>query len=312
MFIVPMDAPGVTVRGLRQISGEAEFNEVFFDDVALDADAVVGGVGNGWGTALTVLMFERLTIGFGSDGFGSPVLLAQAIGADPAARADCDVRHRLGEVITELLAVRYNGYRALTALAKGQIPGPEAGLAKVTLVNSAIAAAELATDVLGPAALEAESHFSYLTELPARPEVGRGHRADPAQHDRRAGARAAGRAAPGQGCAVQRTARQRARGGGLAHELRPHRRAEPPAGGGAQRLGARQDDRGRARGAGGTGCAARPVAERRAGRLAGAADRRGPRGRRARAASTRCWSPRSAGGCSPPCRCSGCCRPPRS
>ena len=57
MFIVPMDAQGVTVRGLRQISGEAEFNEVFFDDVALDEGAVVGGVGNGWGTALTTLMF---------------------------------------------------------------------------------------------------------------------------------------------------------------------------------------------------------------------------------------------------------------
>ena len=50
MFVVPMDAEGVTVRGLRQISGEAEFNEVFFDDVALDEGAVVGGVGNGWGT----------------------------------------------------------------------------------------------------------------------------------------------------------------------------------------------------------------------------------------------------------------------
>ncbi len=70
MFIVPMDAAGVTVRGLRQISGEAEFNEVFFDDVALDADAVVGGVGNGWGTALTTLMFERVTIGLGSEGLG--------------------------------------------------------------------------------------------------------------------------------------------------------------------------------------------------------------------------------------------------
>ncbi len=70
MFIVPMDAEGVTVRGLRQISGEAEFNEVFFDDVALDADAVVGGVGNGWGTALTTLMFERVTIGLGSEGHG--------------------------------------------------------------------------------------------------------------------------------------------------------------------------------------------------------------------------------------------------
>ena len=49
MFVVPMDAPGVTVRGLRQISGEAEFNEVFFDDVQLDADAVVGQVDDGWG-----------------------------------------------------------------------------------------------------------------------------------------------------------------------------------------------------------------------------------------------------------------------
>ncbi len=71
MFLVPMDAPGVTVRGLRQISGEAEFNEVFFDDVALDADAVVGGVGNGWGTALTTLMFERVTIGLGVRGSAS-------------------------------------------------------------------------------------------------------------------------------------------------------------------------------------------------------------------------------------------------
>src|SRR5918998_579019 len=53
MFIVPMDVEGVTIRGLRQISGEAEFNEVFFNEVKLDADAVVGSLGGGWGTALT-------------------------------------------------------------------------------------------------------------------------------------------------------------------------------------------------------------------------------------------------------------------
>jgi alkylation response protein AidB-like acyl-CoA dehydrogenase len=162
MFIVPMDADGVTVRGLRQISGEAEFNEVFFDDVQLDGDAVVGGVGNGWATALTVLMFERLTIGFGSDSFGSPAQLAKTLGGDPAARCDSEVRERLGEVITEMLAVRFNGYRALTALAKGQIPGPEAGLAKVTLVNAAIAASDLSADVLGPEALEPDGEWSYL------------------------------------------------------------------------------------------------------------------------------------------------------
>jgi alkylation response protein AidB-like acyl-CoA dehydrogenase len=162
MFVVPMDAPGVTVRGLRQISGEAEFNEVFFDDVKLDPDAVVGGVGNGWGTALTVLMYERLTIGFGSEGFGSPTRLAETVARDDAARVDTDARHRLGEVITELLAVRYNGYRALTALARGQIPGPEAGLAKVTMVNAAIAATDLGADVVGPDALGPDSEWSYL------------------------------------------------------------------------------------------------------------------------------------------------------
>jgi alkylation response protein AidB-like acyl-CoA dehydrogenase len=162
MFIVPMDAGGVTVRGLRQISGEAEFNEVFFDDVTLDEDSVVGGVGNGWGTALTVLMYERLTIGFGSESFGSPSRLADTLAADPAAREDPEVRHRLGEIITDMLAVRFNGYRALTALARGQIPGPEAGLAKVTLVNAAIAATELGADVVGPEALEQHSDWSYL------------------------------------------------------------------------------------------------------------------------------------------------------
>ena len=162
MFIVPMDAAGVTVRGLRQISGEAEFNEVFFDDVRLAEDAVVGGVGNGWGTALTVLMFERLTIGFGSESFGSPARLAETVGADPAARVDADVRRRLGHVITELLAVRFNGYRALTALSRGQIPGPEAGLAKVTMVNAAIIATDLGADVLGPDALDRDGEWSYL------------------------------------------------------------------------------------------------------------------------------------------------------
>ena len=162
MFIVPMEGDGVTVRGLRQISGEAEFNEVFFDDLRLEEDAVVGGVGNGWGTAMTVLMYERLTIGFGSESFGSPTRLAETVAGDRTARADTDVRHRLGGVITELLAVRFNGYRALTALARGQIPGPEAGLAKVTMVNAAIAATDLGADVVGPDALDPASEWSYL------------------------------------------------------------------------------------------------------------------------------------------------------
>jgi alkylation response protein AidB-like acyl-CoA dehydrogenase len=163
MFIVPIDAPGVTVRGLRQISGEAEFNEVFFDDVPLGADAVVGGVGNGWTTALTTLMYERVTIGLGSEGLGySSARFAKAIAALADARRDGEVRQALGEIAGDLTAVRFTGYRTLTALQKGQIPGPEAGLAKVTLVSNAIKAGDVIADVLGPDALGDSSEWAYM------------------------------------------------------------------------------------------------------------------------------------------------------
>ncbi len=163
MFVVPMDAEGVTVRGLRQISGEAEFNEVFFDDVALDPDATVGGVGNGWGTALTTLMFERATIGLGGEGMGyTPGRFTLKIAEDEHARRDTEVRRQLGEIAAELTAVRFTGYRTLTALAKGQIPGPEVGLAKVTIVNGAIRAGDLIADVTGPDALATDAEWAYM------------------------------------------------------------------------------------------------------------------------------------------------------
>ncbi len=163
MFIVPMDAPGVTIRGLRQISGEAEFNEVFFDDVALDADAACGALGGGWGTAMTTLMFERVAIGLGSEGFGYRAdRYAAAIAGDDHARTDAEVRRRLGELSTELLAVRFTSYRTLSLLQHGQIPGPEAGLAKVTTVEAATAAGDLIADVLGPEALDEDGEWAYM------------------------------------------------------------------------------------------------------------------------------------------------------
>jgi len=163
MFIVPMDAEGVTIRGLRQISGEAEFNEVFYDDVRLEADAVCGPLGGGWGTALTTLMFERLTIGLSSEAMGYRAgRFADAIGADEHARGDSEVRRRLGELAVELLAVRFTGLRVLSALQHGQIPGPESGLAKVTTVRAGIAAGDLVADVIGPEALDERSEWAYM------------------------------------------------------------------------------------------------------------------------------------------------------
>jgi alkylation response protein AidB-like acyl-CoA dehydrogenase len=163
MFIVPMQAPGVTVRGLRQISGEAEFNEVFFDDVAVPADSVVGATGAGWTTALTTLMFERVTIGLGAEGLGyNSDRFAAAVAGDATARRNPLVRRELGELASDLIAIRFTGYRTLTALQRGQIPGPEAGLAKVTIVNAAVRAGDLIADVLGPEALEPSSPWAYM------------------------------------------------------------------------------------------------------------------------------------------------------
>jgi alkylation response protein AidB-like acyl-CoA dehydrogenase len=173
MFIVPMDGEGVTVRPLRQISGEPEFNEVFFDDVRLEPGSEVGGIDAGWGVALTTLMFERLTIGAGSEGLGYRAdRFARAIASDDTASADPQVRHAFGELATELLALRFTGYRLLTAISRGQIPGPEAGLGKVTAVNGAIAAGDLIADVLGPEALADSEWSDLISFLPGLKSAG--------------------------------------------------------------------------------------------------------------------------------------------
>ena len=82
-------------------------------------------------------MFERLTIGAGAEGMGYRAdRFAAALAADAAASADAEVRARFGELATELLALRFTGYRLLTAIPRGQIPGPEAGMGKITLVST--------------------------------------------------------------------------------------------------------------------------------------------------------------------------------
>ena len=108
-------------------------------------------------------MFERVTIGLGGEGMGyNSTRFALAIARDEHARGDTEVRHQLGEISSDLLAVRFTGYRTLTALQKGQIPGPEAGLAKVTIVNGAVRAGDLIADVLGPDALSQDSEWAYM------------------------------------------------------------------------------------------------------------------------------------------------------
>ena len=175
MFIVPMDAEGVSVRPLRQISGDAHFNEVFFDDVVLDEEAIVGPVDGGWGVALTTLLYERVTIGLGGEGFGwRSDRFAAALMRDETAATDHEVRHRFGEIAADFLALRFTGYRMLSALNRGQIPGPEGGLAKVTTIKAAIDAGDLLADTLGPDALsdDDDGFGKLISDLPGLKSAG--------------------------------------------------------------------------------------------------------------------------------------------
>jgi alkylation response protein AidB-like acyl-CoA dehydrogenase len=129
--IVDMHAPGVEVRPLRQITGEAEFNEIFFTDVEVPGENLLGEVGGGWQVAMTTLLHERGTLGFALSGaldvqVRKLVALAKRKGAD-----DPIIRDRIAQNWIELQALKLTNARSLTALVQTGIPGPEGSGAKL-------------------------------------------------------------------------------------------------------------------------------------------------------------------------------------
>jgi alkylation response protein AidB-like acyl-CoA dehydrogenase len=165
MFAVPMDADGLTIRPLRQITGDAEFNEVFIDGLTLPDSARIGAPGEGWKVAVTMLSFERLAVGSGH--LATPVEdLVEKVFADRHNRTDPHVRVRLGQVASELLALRGTSARLMEEIATGRVPGPEAGLVKITSVLSSLAACKLAVDVGGPETLLEPLWGSQVSALP--------------------------------------------------------------------------------------------------------------------------------------------------
>ncbi|MBK9181209.1 MAG: acyl-CoA dehydrogenase [Acidimicrobiales bacterium] len=153
-LLVPMDQPGVEVRPIKMISGESEFNEVFFTDARCPKDNVLGGVGSGWGVAMTLLGYERgeaaatLPIRFRTE-LDRLLELARETG-----RADDPlVRQRLAWCHTKVEIMRYNGMRALTRFIAGQHPGPDAAISKLYWSEYHRQVTELAVDILGLDAL---------------------------------------------------------------------------------------------------------------------------------------------------------------
>jgi alkylation response protein AidB-like acyl-CoA dehydrogenase len=153
-ILVDMRQPGVEVRPIKMISGESEFNEVFYTDATAPRHDVVGGVNNGWAVAMTLLGYERgeaaatVPIRFQSE-VDRLLLLAKERGVanDPV------VRQRLSAAYSKVQIMRYNGMRTLTKFLAGHHPGPDAAISKLYWSEYHKVVTELAVDILGAEAL---------------------------------------------------------------------------------------------------------------------------------------------------------------
>jgi len=136
-LLVDMHAPGVDVRPLRQMTGETEFNEVFFQDVRVPVENVLGKIGDGWNVAISTLMHERATLGAGLNiiykrWFDRLVELSRQLvrNGRPAAE-DPVMRQKLAQAYTEIEVMRLNQMRIISRIANGGTPGPEGSIQKL-------------------------------------------------------------------------------------------------------------------------------------------------------------------------------------
>jgi alkylation response protein AidB-like acyl-CoA dehydrogenase len=148
-LIVDMHAPGVEVRPLRQITGEAEFNEIFFNDVEVPVGNRLGEEGEGWNVAMTTLLHERGTLGFAL----TATLDAGVTRLLDTAREHLNGGDRLREAVArewiELQALRYTNYRALGTYQRTGIPGPEGSGVKLRWSEANQRMTKLSRDIRG-------------------------------------------------------------------------------------------------------------------------------------------------------------------
>jgi alkylation response protein AidB-like acyl-CoA dehydrogenase len=161
-FLLDMEQDAVQVRPLRQITGEAEFNELFIEEARVPDANVLGGVGNGWKVALTTLMNERAGLGFSLQVRLRQQLDALVAEAERRGRLDDPlVADRLGDLHLRTETLRLTAYRGLTAIEKYGQPGPEGSLLKWIWSDTNQQLTQLAADIVGPEALEAGGSWSY-------------------------------------------------------------------------------------------------------------------------------------------------------
>jgi len=159
MFILDMHAPGVTVRPLKVATGASPFNEVFFDQVRLPADSVIGEVNDGWRAAVVMLRNERVAIGTMAAPRTSPLSAdsLRGLAARLGTGADPGLNRKLAELHARERSVQLFGQLLREEAMAGRDPGPRGSVAKLAGAELGVLASQVAADVLGPAAAASDS-----------------------------------------------------------------------------------------------------------------------------------------------------------
>ena len=166
-FLVDMRTPGIDIRPLRQINGAAHFNEVFLTDVRIPAENMLGPVHGGWGPTLVTLANERTAIGGSSQGISFDEIADHARGAGVAG--DRNVRQQLAATYTRFQLIRYLSLRVQTAISRGEQPGPESSILKLSYSQHLEALGNLGVAIAGAAGmLSSVWSETFLTQWAAR------------------------------------------------------------------------------------------------------------------------------------------------
>lgn len=148
-FFIDMKSPGIEIKPIKQISGDSNFCEVFFRDVRVPDSQRLGEVGQGWRVAITTLMNERLAVGDASPPYVEDVLeFARQFELDSGpALKNPEVRSKLADWYVQSEGIKNTKYRTMTALSRGQTPGPEASIAKIVSAQKLQDMASFAMDL---------------------------------------------------------------------------------------------------------------------------------------------------------------------
>ena len=172
-LLCPMDQPGVEVRPIKMITGESEFNEVFFTDARCAKDNVVGAVNGGWAVAMTLLGYER-----GEAAATFPLKFRTELDRLTSLARECgragdpNIRQRLAWCHSKVEVMRYLGMRTLTGYLAGKTPGPDAAIFKLYWSEYHRKVTELAVEMLGPEAMVPSGKWpnsSFQTDDPGAP-----------------------------------------------------------------------------------------------------------------------------------------------